>query len=75
MEETRMQMEDMIFKINLQEESLNTVKNGIENANLILKEKQNEILNLEKRNTKINETINENQVKLNQIITEYEAQE
>lgn len=75
MEEARIRMEEIVFKANLQEENLNTVKSQIESTNLILKEKQSEILILEKRITKLNENMGEYQLKMDQIRLECEAKE
>lgn len=75
MEEAQMKMQEIIFKINLHEESLQTAKNQIDSTNIVLKEKQTEVLNLEKKLNKLYETINDSQNKFNDIQQGYNIKE
>jgi len=75
MEEIKMKTDEMKFKANLQEETLNTLKSQIESTNLILKEKQNEALVLEKRLSELNETMTQAQTVLHKIREEYSNKE
>ncbi len=75
MEEAQMKMQEIIFKINLHEESLQTAKNQIDSTNIVLKEKQTEVLNLEKKLNKLHETINDSQNKFNDIQQQYQIKE
>jgi len=75
MEEARLAMEEMVFKVNLQEESLHNVKNQVESANLVLKEKQNEILTIEKNLNKLGEIVNDYQNQKEQLKKECDTKE
>ena len=64
LEENKIRYDDMKFKLAIQEENLAQIKTQIEGTNNILKEKQNEILSLEKRISKLNDELAQNQVEL-----------
>ena len=51
----------------MQEESLSTVRSQIESSNLVLKEKQNEVLSLDRKSNRLSENISEYELKADQL--------
>lgn len=57
-------MDELKFKVALQEETLGKLKRQIDTHNEIIREKQNEILNIERKISRLNEQMNFTQVEL-----------
>jgi hypothetical protein len=63
-EDNKIKLDELKFKAALQEESFGKIKRQIDSTSEILREKQNEILNLEKKISRMNEQLNFTQLEL-----------
>lgn len=65
----------MNFKAQLQTESLNAIRAQVDTSNLALKEKQNELIHVERKLNRITESINDSEMKADQLRQSSRAQE
>jgi len=70
-----MTLEQLIFKMNMQEENLTAAKNQLESTTIMLKEKQNEILQLDKNINHLNDMVHGYELRSDQLKQECEARE